>query len=311
MADRYEDLRTFVAVVDAHGFGVAADRLGVVKSAVSRRIRELEDRLGAQLLQRSTRSISLTGPGQEFYERAVRILADLHEAEAIASAARTEPTGALRVAAPMSFGVLHLAPVIGEFLDRHRQMRVDLDLNDRFVDLINEGFDLAIRISRLKDSSLVARPIATIRHAVCASPDYLRRHGTPATPEDLAGHRGLAYSNLDERTYWSFIQPDTGKAFSVEVASVLRVNNGGALRESAIAGHGVAYLPTFIIAPAVERGELVPLLQPFQRPPLELSAVYPSRRNVPAKVRAFIAFLADRFGEAPYWDAIVDAAAGP
>ncbi|HYD82372.1 MAG TPA: LysR family transcriptional regulator [Paucimonas sp.] len=302
MLDRFEDLQTFVTVVQAKGFGKAALRIGIAKSAVSRRVQELEDRLGARLLNRSTRAFSLTQVGEEFYARAVQVLADLQEAEALASTGSVDPLGTLRVSGPVSFGILHLAPVIGQFLDRHLQLQIDLDLNDRFVDLVDEGFDVAVRIGHLKDSSLIARRIATIRHAVCASPDYLARHGVPKTPADLKRHRGLVYSNVDEAAYWRFHDPDGGRPYTAEAGSVLRINNGDALREAALAGHGIAVLPTFIIHRAVAAGGLRIVLPEYARAEIDLHAVYPSRRNVPAKVRVFVDFLVERFGAEPYWD---------
>ncbi|KQV44782.1 MULTISPECIES: LysR family transcriptional regulator [unclassified Duganella] len=292
MQDRYEDLKTFVAVVEAEGFSGAALRLGVVKSAVSRRISELEDRLGTQLLVRSTRSMSVTEAGALLYERALRLLDDLHDAEAEVSSGSAALRGKLRVAGPMSFGVMCLAPLAAEFAAQHPDLAVELDLNDRIV---NEGFDLAIRISRLKDSSLVARSIAAIDHTVCASPAYLAQHGAPRTPHDLASHRGLAYSNLDDSAYWSFRDPANGTPFSVDVRSSFRVNNGAALREAAVQGHGIACLPHFIVAQAIARGELLPLLEDWRKAPVEVYAVYPTRRNLPLRVRAFIDFLLVRY----------------
>ncbi|MGW8390248.1 LysR family transcriptional regulator [Pseudoduganella sp. HUAS MS19] len=299
MQDRYEDLKTFVAVVEAEGFSGAAARLGVVKSAVSRRISELEDRLGTQLLVRSTRSMSVTDAGALLYERALRLLDDLHDAEAEVSSGSTALRGKLRVAGPMSFGVMCLAPLAAEFAARHPDLAVELDLNDRIVNIVNEGFDLAIRISRLKDSSLVARSIASIEHTVCASPAYLAEHGMPGTPHNLASHRGLAYSNLDETAYWSFRDPSNGASFSVDVRSAFRVNNGAALREAAVQGHGIAYLPHFIVAQAIARGELRPLLEGWRKAPVEVYAVYPTRRNLPLRVRAFIDFLVARYAGNP------------
>lgn len=299
MQDRYEDLRTFVAVVEAKSFSGAAIRLGVVKSAISRRIGELEDRLGTQLLVRSTRSLSVTEAGALLYERALRLLDDLHDAEAEVSSGNAALRGKLRVAAPMSFGVLCLAPLAAQFASLHPELAIELDLNDRIVNIVNEGYDLAIRITRLKDSNLVARSIAAVEHTVCASPAYLAAHGVPRTPRDLAGHRGLAYSNLEESVYWSFVDPDSAEPFSVDVRSPFRANNGAALREAAIQGHGVAYLPHFIVSQAIARGELRPLLEGWRKPPVEVYAVYPTRRNLSLRVRVFIEFLMARYAENP------------
>lgn len=302
MSDRLEELRTFVAVVDAKGFGAAADRLGLVKSAVSRRIKDLEERLGVQLINRTTRQISLTETGAEFHGRSLRILADLQEAEDMASVGGAVPTGQLRVTAPMSFGTHCLAPALPAFLEAHPLISLDVELNDRMVDVVGEGFDLALRISRLKDSTLVARKLAPIRHAACASPAYLRLHGAPKVPQDLARHHGIAYSNVDARLYWQFREPGGEDPVSVDVPTRLRLNNGDAIREAAVAGLGVAVLPTFIAHRAVVEGDLRVILPDCARPPIALYALYPSGRNLPAKVRSFVDFLAARFGPTPYWD---------
>lgn len=303
MTDRFGELKIFVAVVQAKRFGLAADRLGIAKSAASRRVQELESRLGVTLLNRTTRRLSLTEAGTEFYQRALRLLADLEEAETSASKGTVDPSGRLRITGPMSFGILHLAPVIGEFLAQHPKLQVDLHLDDRVVDLVDAGYDLAIRVGDLKESNLIARRIAPVHYAAVAAPSYLRRRGTPKTPTALDQHWGLAYSNRDEASYWRFVDPESKAALTASVHTCLRINNGDALREAALAGYGIAVLPTFITWKAVERGELRALLQEYRREPVNMHAVYPSRRNLPAKVRVFIDFLVGRFGNSPYWDA--------
>ena len=297
MSDHFEDIRTFVAVVEARGFAGASERLGVAKSAVSRRVQDLEDRLGSRLLNRTTRRLSLTETGTEFYQRSLKLLADLQEAEDVASKGASEAVGRLRISGPMSFGILCLAPAIGEFMRTHPRVNVELVLNDRFVDLVEDGFDMAVRIGRLKDSSLIARRVAPIRHAVCASPNYFREHGKPNTPQDLQDHPALLYSYVDDRQTWQFTNSDP-----VDVRSNFRCNNGDALREAAVSGCGVAYLPTFIIHGAVAAGKLDVCLTEYAREPSALYAVYPSTRNLSAKVRVFIDFLVETFGEEPYWD---------
>jgi DNA-binding transcriptional LysR family regulator len=302
MSDYLEEIRTFVAVAQARGFAGASAHLGLVKSAVSRRIQGLEDRLGSRLLHRTTRRLSLTETGIEFFERSLKLLADLQEAEDAASRGASEPIGRLRISGPMSFGILCLAPVIGEFIRKYPRLTVDLALNDRRVDVVEDGFNLAVRIGRLKDSSLIARRVAPIRHVVCASPDYFHQHGKPKTPPDLLNHTALAYSYGDDRHTWYFTDYDP-----VEVRSTFVCNNGDALREMAIAGCGVAYLPTFIVHEAVATGKLDVCLTecaltPGSREPTSLYAVYPSTRNLSAKVRVFIDFLVNKFGEEPYWD---------
>lgn len=299
--DRFADMRMFVAVVDAGSISGAAERLEVAKSAVSRRLTDLEARLGAELLHRTTRRLGLTDSGRAFFERAQRILADLEEAEQAVSQAHGAIRGRLKVALPLSFGLLHLAGLINEFLSRHPEVEFDLDFNDRQIDLMQEGFDLAIRIARLPDSSLIARKLAPIRHALCASPDYLARHGTPARADDLASHAGLVYSNLANPGLWSYVRPD-GQPGSVQVPVKLRANNGDFLCRAAIAGQGVILHPTFYLSDAIRTGELVPLLTDHAWPELNAYALYPPTRHLSRRVRAFVDFLAEKLAGEPYWD---------
>jgi DNA-binding transcriptional LysR family regulator len=297
MADRFEDLRVLVSVVSAGGFAAGAERLGVAKSAVSRRIRELEDRLGARLFNRTTRRIQLTEAGRRFHDRAVELLAGLEEAEEAASSASGELKGRISVAAPISFTTHCLAPVIGQFLERHPAVTLSIDTNDRMVDLVRDGFDLAIRIADLPDSSLVARRLVTIRHACVASPALLERFGRPEKPEDLSRFPGVVYSNRDEASYWRFADNVVPA-----VTSRLDFANGEAVREAAIAGLGVVMLPTFVAHEAVRRGALSIVLANHMRPPIAMYALHPSKRNQTARARAFIDFLVDEFGGEPFWD---------
>jgi DNA-binding transcriptional LysR family regulator len=301
MNDKFEDMRTFVAVVQARGFAQAAKRLGLAKSAISRRINELEDRLGTRLLHRTTRQLSLTPAGTELYERGVRLLADFQEAEDAVSSGSDEPTGRLKIAAPVSFGARCLSQVMPEFMSRFPRLQVELELEDRLIDLVASGFDVAVRISRLKDSSLIARKIVTIRHVICASPEYLRRRGRPKLPEDLHDHTTLRYSYVDD--HWEFT-----KSEALSPPSKFRCNNGDAMREAAIAGGGLAYLPTFIVHEAVADGRLEVCLSGFEKDPIALYAVYPTARHLSAKIRVFIDFLVEKFGTDPFWDRAVGAA---
>jgi DNA-binding transcriptional LysR family regulator len=299
--DKLGDMAAFVRVVEARTFTQAAERLGWSKSVVSRRIAELEERLDVRLLNRSTRRLSLTEAGQAFYERCARILADVDETEQAVSSLHAAPRGLLRVNAPMTFGMLHLAPAISAFLERYPEMEIDLALNDRFVDLIDEGFDLALRIGDLPDSSLVARKLAPCRRVICAGPDYLSRRGEPRDPAALAGYDALLYSNLANAETWR-LTDRAGREHTVRVKSRLRVNNGDVLREAAAAGLGLALLPTFIVADAIADGRLKPVLCDYRPPPTAVHAVYPHNRHLSTKVRAFVDFLAERFGPPPYWD---------
>lgn len=303
--DRFEELQTLVAVVDAGSFSAAAERLGLARSAVSRRIAELEARLGAQLLHRTTRRLSLTGAGQQYYERGVRLLADLDEAEQVVISGQAALRGRLRLAAPLSFGLLHLAPVVDRLLAAHPELVLDLDLNDRQVNLVEEGFDLALRIGQLADSNLVARRLAPVRFLLCASPDYLRRHGEPSTPQALAGHPGLVYGNIPESQQWSFVD-GAGHSVSVRLPTRLRANNGDLLLQAALDGVGVAALPTFLCHRAVAEGRLRALLTDYRLPASALYAVYPSRRHTPARLRLLLGVLSEVFTDPPYWEQGLD-----
>ena len=301
MADRFESLSTFVAVAQYGSISKASERLRLAKSAVSRKISELESRLGVLLLSRTTRSMRLTEAGAEFLERAVRILEELDLAESVASQKSTQLAGTLKVTAPMSFGTMHLAPLIGKFLELHPDMKVDLNLNDRIVDLVHEGYDVAIRISRYDDSALIGRKLAPIDHLVIASPAYLARHGTPKNPNELRDHIGLHYANVESKDYWTF-RGTKGSSFSVSnVKCALSINNGCALREAAIAGHGIAILPDFIVYKAIQEGKLTAILGKYQQAPISMYAVYPANKNVSAKIRVFIEFLLNQFKNGSAW----------
>ncbi|WP_455207263.1 LysR family transcriptional regulator [Kaarinaea lacus] len=299
--DRFANLQTFIKVVDFGSISAAATRLGIAKSAVSRRISELEQRLGVQLFRRTTRQLNLTESGKSFYERAVRILTDLEEAELAVSQQHSELAGQIKIAAPLSFGLLHLAPAITDFMQNHPKLRFDLDFNDRQVDILQEGFDLAIRITRLADSSFIARRLATIHHIVCASPAYLQRQGTPTAPDTLQNHQCLSYSNVADSNVWHFRDKNNNKG-QIKVPVVLQANNGDFLRDAAIAGLGVIMEPTFIVYDAINKGLLSPLLTDYQWPAIDAYAIYPQTRHLSQRVRALVDFLAQRFAGTPYWD---------
>jgi len=299
--DRFEEMRTFVAVVETGGITGAAERLGIAKSAVSRRLADLEERLSVQLFRRTTRRMSLTDTGQDFYERCLRILADTDEAELAVSQAHATLRGRLRVAVPLSFGVGHLAPAMDAFLRAHPQVAFDLDLNDRQVDLLAEGFDLAVRIADLQDSSLIARRLAPIRHVVCASPAYLAEHGSPRSPGELATHACLVYANAPTPGLWQY-RDAAGREGRVQVRARVQANNGECLRQAAEDGHGIVMEPSFILYQAIEAGRLVPILTDYRWPTLNAHAVYPRTRHLSQRVRSFVDFLAERFAGIPYWD---------
>jgi len=302
--DRLEDLRLFTMVAEGKSFTKAADRLGLSKSAASRRIGELEARLGARLFNRTTRHISLTQVGEGFYARVVQALEALEEAERSVASQHAAPRGTLKLAAPMSFGFVHLSGAIADFMTIYPEVQVDMDLSDRFVDLVEEGYDLAVRAGRLKDSSLIARRLCPARNVICASPAYLARRGTPLDPADLQNHDCLIYSNAQNPELWSFrTAPGAEETRSVRIAGRLRANNGDALREAALHGQGLALLPTFIVGDALANGRLLPVLDPWLVQSGAVHAIYPANRHLSPKVRAFVDFLAGRFGPVPYWDA--------
>ena len=294
-------MQALVAVVETGSFTAAADRLGVAKSAVSRRVSALEERLGAQLLRRTTRRLNLTDTGQSFYEHSARILADLEEAEAAVAQEHGELRGTLKVALPLSFGIRHMCEPIAEFSRRHPRVTFDLDLNDRRVDLLQEGADLAVRIGRLADSSLIARRLFESRTVVCCSAQYLQAHGMPETPEDLAAHRCLVYGNLPDPSTWVCHDKD-GFEHRVSVQVAMSATSGDFLCAAAAQGLGIAIQPTFIAGQAIRAGELQPILTDYEWPVTPAYAVYPPTRHLSYRVREFIDFLAGYFSGVPYWD---------
>ena len=296
----HTSLSVFVRIAETGSFSAAARDLGISKSAASKKVAALEERLGARLFNRTTRRLSLTEVGAAFLERAQRILMELEEAEAAVSMLTAEPRGTLRVNAPMSFGTLHVAPALPGFMAKFPDLVVSMDLNDRRVDLVEEGYDLALRIADLPDSSLIARRLVPVRQVVCASPDYWGRRGTPVLPRDLTGHNCLIYTYLSSVNEWRFRDGD--QPFSVRIDGTLRANNGDVLRQAAVAGLGVYLGPTFIVGEDLRAGRLVAVLESFAEDALSVYAVYPHRRHLSAKVRAFVDYLAGYLGPQPYWD---------
>lgn len=290
-----------VAVVEAGTFSAAGERLGVAKSVVSRRVSQLERRLGARLLHRTTRRLTLTDAGRNFYQRAVQILADLDDAEQGVTDETSELRGALRLAAPLTFGLKHLAAAITDFLERYPAIELNLDLNDRNLNLVEEGFDLAVRIGELQDSTLVARRLGIARGVTCASRTYLERYGEPAHPDELQRHVGLQYSHISYQQQWRYETPQ-GRTIFAQPQIRIRANNGEALACAAVAGLGITTGPTFILGSYLKDGRLVSILNEYRRPPLGIYAVYPPGRMLPRRIQVFTDFLVERFGERPYWD---------
>ena len=289
-------MRVLVQVVDSGSFVRAADALGLSNAAVTRQIASLETHLGARLLHRTTRRLSLTDAGAEFCARSRVILEEIAEAEAVAGQGSAQPFGLLRISAPLSFGLMQLARFLPGFRARHPQLRLDIDLSDRVVDLANEGIDVALRIASELDGNLVARRIAPVSMVVCASPDYLKRRGTPKVPAELVDHATLSFSYLWAGDEWPFTDA-SGDLTRVKVSPAVHATNGDLLRELAVAGGGIIMQPTFIVASELERGTLVPILPEYQTLELSLFAVYLSRRHLSNKVRVFIDELVSAIGE--------------
>ena len=273
----------------------------LAKSAVSRRLSELEARLGVELFHRTTRKLSLTDSGHELYQRCRQIMDDLSETESSVRDSHQEIRGQIRIAAPLSFGLMHLAPAIIDFKKQHPAITFDIDFNDREVDLIQEGFDLAVRIANLKDSSLMARKLAELSTVVCASPEYLNQYGEPKIPEDLKQHRCITYSYLNRPDQWQFSDKDGGM-INVSVNQIIKVNNGEFMRDAATAGLGIIRQPTFIAFQDIAAGKLVPLLRDYQSPTINAYAIYPPTRHLSQRVRQFIDFLVERYAGKPCWE---------
>ena len=298
--DRFQALRVFSQVVESGSFSAAAAKLDLSATAASRHVAELEAHLQTRLLNRTTRRVSLTESGRAFYERAVQVLADLDEAEQEASRAAVVPRGTIKLTASVNFGVRHVAPAIAAFLAAHPAVRFDVSLSDRIVDLVEEGFDLGVRIGSPGSDNIVARSLGETRLVPCASPAYLAAHGAPRVPEDLARHNCFTYEYVAPRNVWRFLDA-AGAGRSVRVNGNLHSNNGDLLAEAAARGAGIVFEPAFIVGAEVRAGRLVPLLQEFVPAPMPIYAVYPSRKHLSAKVRLFVDFLVQRFGESPDW----------
>lgn len=296
--DRFLEMRTFVQVVDTGSFVGAAEPLDMSKAAVSRYLADLEARLGVRLLHRTTRRLSLTEDGEVFYLRCKELLGGLDAAEAEVTARSGDAVGQLRVNAPVSFGILYLAPVWAAFKARHPQVSFDVTLSDRVVDIVEEGFDLAIRITQLQNSSLISRRLASTRMVLCASPTYLARQGTPVHPSELVHHHILAYSYWSSRDEWAFDGPDG--VVVVKTTPCLRSNNGDTCRAVALAHEGIILQPSFMVGADLAAGTLVELCPGYRALEMGIHAVYSSRKHVAPKVRLLIDFLVEHFAE-PRW----------
>ncbi len=299
--DRFTEMSCFVQVADAGSYSAAARQIAIAKSSLSRRISELERRLGAQLFNRTTRQLHLTEIGEAFYHRATTVLADLEEAELTVASAQEQLRGKLKIAAPLSFTQLHLRPMVTAFLRAHPEIDLELDLNDRRVDLVAQGFDAALRVGVLEDSSLIARRLAPIRHAVAAAPAYWEKVGRPLAAAELERMDCLAYSNVPLPGVLRCTAP-SGEPVTIRPPVRLRAGNGDFLKDAAIEGLGFVLEPTFVLADDIRAGRLEPVLLDHEWSHADLFVVYPPTRQVSSRVRAFIDALVDRFANNPYWD---------
>ncbi|HWK37572.1 MAG TPA: LysR family transcriptional regulator [Hyphomicrobium sp.] len=299
--DKIEAMNAFTKVVAAGSYAEAARRLGLTRSAVSKAVMELEQILGARLLDRTTRRVTPTEAGLAYYQRALSILADIEETELQVSRLHEEPRGVLKINAPMSFGILYLGEAVAAFMARYPELRIELVLNDRFIDPLEEGVDITVRIGALADSSLIARRLAPAHRVLIAAPEYIAQHGAPETIAALADHRCLAYGHMASTHRWQLAVD--GTATAVPINAALCSNNGEVLRAAALAGNGIANLPTFLVGPDIAAGRLVPVLHDNPPTSLGIFALYAPNRYLAAKTRLFIDFLAARFGDPPAWDA--------
>jgi DNA-binding transcriptional LysR family regulator len=292
--DKFESIRAFTEVVEAGGFAAAARRMGLSRSAVNKLVMNLEEHLQTQLLHRTTRRVAPTDAGRAFYERCVAILADLEEAELALSRLQEEPRGNLRINAPMTFGTRHLAPLLVDFMTQYPDLHIELTLNDRFIDPIDEGFDITVRIAQaLSSASLIVHTLAPCPMMLCAAPAYLKRQGIPVLPGDLKHHDCLHYGHLSQENVWTLMDAD-GHSSQVNIQGPLCCNNGEVLRQAALAGLGIVMLPAFIVAIDVQEGRLQPMLTAYHPPEIGIYALYPINRHLSAKVKVFTEFLRQR-----------------
>jgi len=295
-----EDMAMFVRVVDAGSITKAAAQLDIAKSAVSRRLKDLETRLGTQLVNRTTRKSSLTEAGEHYYQQAQLILGEVNALNEQTSGVKTHIEGTVKMTAPLSFGLMLLSELIDEYANDYPKLTFEIDFSDRQVDLVEEGYELAIRIGELQNSSYQARRLTRIRFVICASPGYLSERGTPTTMQDLANHTFLHYS-LRKDSALELID-EHGNTHHIPTHSKMKANNGRFLIDMAVKGHGIVFMPTFIAYKTLARGELVPILQQYQLPMMNAYAIYPKNRFLPQRCRLLIDFLAEHLGDEPYWD---------
>lgn len=296
-------LPSFVKVVELSSFSKAAQALGMTKSAVSKQVQALEDMLKVRLLNRTTRTVRLTDEGELLYQQARQIVDAASEAERQVKNLNEQPSGSLKINAPQSFGILHLAPALAEFARLYPEITLEVDFTDKFINILEEGVDVTIRIASLTDSSLIARKLSRAQLAFVAAPDYLARHGTPKHPDELINHRFLEYTYIDRPKEIRYRGTTSGDAGVITINSALRANNAFMLMEALRRGVGMGVFPTFIIGDAIKRGEVVQVLHDYTiDPERNIYALFPHNRHMSAKVRLFIDFISERFGGTPYWE---------
>jgi len=303
--DTLSAMKLYCHIVEAGQLSIAADQLNLSKGAVSKQLAKLEAHLGGRLLNRTTRRLTPTEVGIAFYERAKQILESVEEAECVVTGLTIEPSGTLRINAPMSFGFLHMGELLAKYQQKYPKVTIEIDLHDRQIDLVEEGYDLALRIATLKDSSLIARKIAPCHIVTCASPSYLEKHGEPKVPRDLKKHQCLLYAYSDSVRSWAF-EDKEGKKQQVNVNGTLTANNGNLICDAVTNGMGIARLPTFIVGDAIKNGEAKIILDGWRAKPENISLLYPSSRHLSAKVKTFVDFAVEYFqpavGKVNYWD---------
>ncbi|MCZ2723721.1 LysR family transcriptional regulator [Marinomonas sp. 15G1-11] len=299
--DTFSAIPVFVAVVENGSFSKAAEALGTSKSAVSKRISLLENTLGVKLLHRTTRRLSLTEAGEHYFQHAHKAIAAATEGIDAVTQLQGKPKGILKVSTPMSFGRLHLAPLVTDFLNHYPEIKLNIIMDDKKIDLVENGFDVAIRAGDMQDSTLVARRLASCRSVVCASPAYLKRHGTPSSPDELTQHNCIRFAYDHYGNEWVFKKQNQCK--KIKVNGNYQVNNSEALQTAALAGLGIAKIPTFVIGQDLSKKQLIPLFEEYTLPMQTFYAVFPERRHLPAKVRVFLDFIIEKLAsDHPYWE---------
>lgn len=302
--DRFDAMQLYCRIVETGQLSIAADQLNLSKGTVSKQLAKLEAHLGGRLLNRTTRRLTTTEAGLAFYEQSKAILESLEEAECAVTGLTSEPRGTLKINAPMSFGARYLGELLAKYNQQYPQVHLDITLHDRQIDLVEEGYDLAVRIAELKDSSLVARRLAPCHLVVCASPAYLQAHGEPKTPEALKQHQCLSYAYLDSTKYW-ILEDSEGQMKQIPVNGALRANNGNLLCDALVHGMGIAVLPTFIAGDAIRNGDATIILPGWRPKAPDISLLYPSSKHLSAKVRAFVDLAAAHFQREPEWDRLI------